>query len=103
LREPKENLGQSTRTVLVVSAYLCYKDSPLEFMLLKLVEMTPEGFENYAQKLAEDNNINPSTTHLVCLDGKTRDEIEGLMRELGMITEANEREVLADIKNLLLS
>ncbi len=85
----------------MVSAYLCYKDEPLEFMLLKLVGQTPQEFETFAQSLAKENGVDASTTHLLCLDGKTRDEVEGLMRNLGMITEMNEREVLSDIMSLL--
>jgi len=88
-------LGQSS-----VPLYLCYKDFPREFMLLKLVGTTAEEFEKYTLDLARDHDVDPSTTHLVRLDGKSRREIEGLMRDLGLITSENEREVLVDISNL---
>jgi hypothetical protein len=83
-----------------VPLYLCYKDFPREFMLLKLVGTTPEAFEKYTLDLAKENGVDPSTTHFVRLDGKSQREIEGLMRELGLITSENEREVLVDISNL---
>jgi hypothetical protein len=80
--------------------YLCYKDFPREFMLLKLTGTTAEAFEKYTLDLALEHGVDPSTTHLVRLDGKTQREIEGLMRDLGLITSENEREVLVDISNL---
>ena len=83
-----------------VPLYLCYKDFPREFMLLKLVGTTAEVFEKYASDLARDNGVDTSTTHLVRLDGKTQEEIEELMREIGLITAENEREVLTDISEL---
>jgi hypothetical protein len=83
-----------------VPVYLCYKEFPREFMLLKLVGTTAEAFEKYAQDLAKENGADPSTTHLVCLDGKTQKDIEAIMRDLGLITAENEREVLVDISNL---
>lgn len=83
-----------------VPIYLCYKDFPREFFLMKLVGTTPEAFEKYTVDLARDHGVDPSTTHLVRLDGKNQGEIEGLMRELGLITSENEREVLVDISNL---
>ncbi len=83
-----------------VPLYLCYKDFPREFMLLKLVGTTAEAFEKYTQDLARQDGVNASLTHLVRLDGKSQREIEGLMRDLGLITSENEREVLVDISNL---
>lgn len=80
--------------------YLCYKDFPREFMLLKLVGMTPEAFEKYSLNLAHENGVDPSSTHFERLDGKTRQQVEDLMRELGPMTEENEREVLIDIGGL---
>ncbi|MDA4135367.1 MAG: hypothetical protein OK449_00020 [Thaumarchaeota archaeon] len=90
-----KNLAQSS-----VPMYLCYKDFPREFMLLKLVGTTPEAFEKYTADLAREHSVDPSTTHIVRLDGKTQREIEGLMRDLGLITSENEREVLVDISSL---
>jgi hypothetical protein len=69
-------------------------------MLLKLVATTAEAFEKYTQELARQDGVNASSTHLVRLDGKSQREIEGLMRDLGLITSENEREVLVDISNL---
>jgi hypothetical protein len=83
-----------------VPIYLCYKDSPREFMLLKLVATTAEAFEKYTLDLAREHGVDPSTTRFVRLDGKDRGEIEALMRDLGLITSENEREVLVDISNL---
>jgi hypothetical protein len=83
-----------------VPAYLCYKDFPREFMLLKLVGTTAEAFEKYSLELARENGVDPSSTHFERLDGKTRQQVEDLMRELGLITEENEREVLTDIAEL---
>ena len=83
-----------------VPVYLCYKDSPREFMLLKLVGTTPEAFEKYTLDLARENGVDPSSTHLERLDGMTRQQVEEMMRELGLITEDNEREVLLDIGQL---
>jgi len=83
-----------------VPLYLCYKDFPREFMLLKLVGTTAEAFEKYTSDLARESGVDASTTHLVRLDGKTRQEIEELMREKGWITSENEREVLTDISEL---
>jgi hypothetical protein len=80
--------------------YLCYKDTPREFMFLKLVGKTPEDFEKYALDLAKEHGVDPSSTHLVRLDSMTRLEIETMMRELGLITSDNEREVLLDIVSL---
>ena len=82
------------------SVYLCYKDFPREFFLMKLVGTTPEAFEKYTTDLAREHGADASTTHLVRLDGKSRGEIERLMRDLGLITSENEREVLVDISNL---
>jgi hypothetical protein len=84
----------------VVPVYLVYKDYPREFMLLKLVGTTAEAFEKYSLDLAKEHGVDPSTTHLVRLDGKTQREIEALMRDLGLITSENEREVLVDISSL---
>jgi hypothetical protein len=83
-----------------VPIYLCYKDFPREFFLMKLVGTTPEAFEKYTMELARDSGVDASSTHLVRLDDKNRGEIEGLMRDLGLITSENEREVLVDISNL---
>jgi len=83
-----------------VPVYLCYKDFPREFMLFKLVGTTPEAFEKYSNDLALENGVDPSTTHFERLDGKTRQQVEDLMRELGLITGENEREVLIDIGEL---
>jgi hypothetical protein len=83
-----------------VPAYLCYKDFPREFMLLKLVGTTAEAFEKYSLELARENGVDPSSTHFERLDGKTRQQVEDLMRELGLITEENEGEVLTDIAEL---
>lgn len=83
-----------------IPMYLCYKDFPREFFLLKLVGTTPEAFESYSRELARQSGVDASTTHLVRLDGKSRNEIEVLMRDLGLITSENEREVLLDISNL---
>lgn len=83
-----------------VPAYLCYKDFPREFFLLKLVGTTAEAFEKFSDDLAKQPGVNASTTHIVRLDGKSMHEIEGLMRGLGLITSENEREVLLDISNL---
>ena len=83
-----------------VPAYLCYKDFPREFMLLKLVGTTAEAFEKYSLELARENGVDPSSTHFERLDGMTRQQVEDLMRELGLITEENEREVLTDIAEL---
>jgi hypothetical protein len=80
--------------------YLVYKDFPREFMLLKLVGTTPDDFEKYTQDLAVEHGVDPSTTHLVRLDGKSQKDIESMMRDLGLITSENEREVLLDISNL---
>lgn len=80
--------------------YLCYKDFPREFMLLKVLEMSPEDFEKFTLDLARDNNVDSSSTHLVRVDGMTRYEVETLMRREGLITEENEREVLLDISSL---
>ncbi|MDA4118842.1 MAG: hypothetical protein OK455_10940 [Thaumarchaeota archaeon] len=80
--------------------YLCYKDFPREFMLFKVVGTTAEAFEKYSGELARQPGVNSSTTHFVRLDGKSRQEIESLMRELGLITSENEREVLLDIGKL---
>ena len=84
----------------VVPVYLCYKDFPREFMLLKLVGTTAEAFEKYSLELARENGVDPSSTHFERLDGKTRQQVEDLMRELGLITAQNEREVLVDIGEL---
>lgn len=81
-------------------AYLCYKEYPMEFMILKLVGKTPEAFEQYAQDLARENGVDPSSSHLVRLDQMSRNEVETLMRGLGLVTEENEREVLVDIGSL---
>jgi hypothetical protein len=81
-------------------AYLCYKDFPREFMILRLVGNTPEAFEKYALDLAREHGVDPSSTHLIRLDSMTRYEIEALMRELELITADNEREVLVDIGSL---
>lgn len=83
-----------------VPLYLCYKDFPLEFMLLKLVGTSAEAFEKYAMDLAKENGVDPSSTHLVRLDGKNQREVETLMREIGLITSENEREVLLQISAL---
>jgi hypothetical protein len=83
-----------------VPVYLCYKDSPREFMLLKLVGTTPEEFERFALNLAKENGVDPATTHMVCVDGMTTQQIETMMRDLGLITSENEREVLLDIRSL---
>ena len=80
--------------------YLCYKDFPTEFMLFKLVGTTPEAFEKYSLDLARENGVDPSTTHFERLDGLTRQQVEHLMRERGLITAENEREVLIDIGEL---
>jgi len=71
--------------------YLCYKDFPREFMLLKLAGMTPEAFEKYTLDLARENGVDPSSTHFERLDVRTRQQVGDLMRELGLITEENER------------
>jgi hypothetical protein len=84
----------------MVPVYLCYKDFPTEFMLLKLVGMTPEAFEKYSLDLAREHGVDPSSTHLERLDGMTRQQVEEMMRRLGLITEENEREVLLDIGQL---
>jgi hypothetical protein len=76
--------------------YLCYKD----FVLFKLVGTTPEAFEKYSLDLARENGVDPSSTHFERLDGMTRQQVEDLMRELGLITGENEREVLIDIGEL---
>lgn len=81
-------------------AYLCYKDFPREFMILKLVGKTPEEFEGYALDLAREHGVDPSSTHLIRLDTMTRSEIETLMRNLDLITADNERDVLVDIGSL---
>jgi hypothetical protein len=83
-----------------VPVYLCYKDSPKEFMLLKLVGTTPEAFEKYSLELAREHGVDPSSTPFERLDGMTRQQVEEMMRELGLITEENEREVLVDIGQL---
>ena len=80
--------------------YLCYKDFPREFMLIKLAGMTPEAFEKYSLDLAREHGADASSTHFERLDGKTRRQVEDLMRELGLITAENEREVLTDIREL---
>jgi hypothetical protein len=94
-RTPVSDLAETT-----VPLYLCYKDFPREFMLLKLVGTTAEAFEKYTLDLAREHGVDPSTTHMVRLDGKNREEIEELMRGIGLITSENEREVLADIRSL---
>lgn len=83
-----------------VPVYLCYKESPREFMLLKLVGTTPEAFMKFSMDLARENGVDPSTTHFERLDGKTQEEVEALMRGLGLITPENEKGVLADISSL---
>jgi hypothetical protein len=84
----------------LTSAYLCYKDFPREFMLLKLVGTTPEEFEKFAFNLAKENGVDPATTHMVCVDDMTSQGIETMMRKLGLITSENERGVLLDIRSL---
>lgn len=81
-------------------AYLCYKEKPVEFMLLRLEGTSPEEFEKFTLDLAREHGVDPSTTHLIRVDRMTQEEIEGMMRSLGLITSKNEREVLADIGNL---
>lgn len=94
-RSPVENMSENP-----IPLYLCYKDFPREFMLLKLVGTSVEAFEKYTQDLAREHGVDTSSTHFVRLDGKDRYEIEALMRGLGLITPDNEREVLLDISNL---
>ena len=83
-----------------VPLYLCYKDFPEEYMLLKLIGTTPEAFEKNGQGLAKAHGVDSSTTRFVRPDGRTRSDIEGLMRERGLITFENERGVFLDMGNL---
>jgi hypothetical protein len=82
------------------AAYLCYKDSPKEFMIFRLDGSTPEVFEKFASDLARENGLDPSLTHLIRLDAMTQSEVETLMRKIELITADNEREVLVDIGSL---